>query len=680
MPSVKSANNVIYVNVEYNGYSEGTAEKPYGTISEALENAEDGDTIYIFGGLYQEELIIDKEIVMIGGIDEDETIIDSRFDLRYMVEITADEVTIEGITFSDEDDSMTSPIGALVAIKSDNNRIVGNKFNNTGTYGVYISPSSRDNLVSNNVMNYTKRGIHVDSSSTNDIANNEVHNSSEYGIYLKSSGGNNRLYSNEIHDCPKGIFIDSCENVNLTYNQVNRSEEYAIYISGCTDGFVTNNILEDCQGDGMYLDSEDFFIRNNTVVNNVRGMTIVGSNNIIVNNSFNNLSASGIYVEQGTGNILYLNRFVDNGLSAKDQGDNQWYYENRGNYWGDYNNIDADEDGIGDVFYSKNGIVDKYPLGYFFQPPDRASDPSPEDGEDGVGLDITLEVTVTDPDSDDLTVYFYKITVEDDNTTKSTLIESLSQNPVKHVENDSQVKCIFTLGFDTIFAWYVVVDDGLLQNQSDLFYFSTRSTPPDNDKPFVDIGGPYSGEANIPIQFNGSGSYDADGTIDFYRWNFGDGSSEILDVDPLHTFSNDGEFTVTLTIIDNNGTSNTETALVSISPYVNNPPNASASHPLKGYVGQQIIFTSQSSDPDGDSLSYNWSIDGTNFYGSTASYKFTSAKDYIISLTVSDGEYEVTSASSIKIEKKSDDSPGFEILVMIFAIALVIYYRKRNLK
>lgn len=680
-PLVKSASNEMYVDVSYKGYSDGTAEKPYKTIEQALDNAEDGDTIYIFSGLYQEDFKINKKVVMVGGIDEEETIIDTRFDRRYMVEITADEVTIEGITFSDEDGSMSSPIGALIAIKSDNNRIVGNKFNNTGSYGVYIDPSSSDNLVSNNVMNYTGRGINIDSSSANDLANNEIRNSTEYGIYMTSSGGNNRLYSNMIYDCPKGIFIESCANVNFTYNQIFRSRYYAIHVSECTDGFIINNLMEDCQGDGMYLTSDDFYIRNNTILNNSRGITLLGSHNIIQNNSFKNLSASGIYIQEGNNNILYLNKFRENGVSASDQGNNQWYYDSMGNYWSDYNNIDLDEDGIGDVFYSKNGVVDKYPLGYFLKPPDRASEPSPEDGEDGVGLDITLEVTVTDPDTEeDLTVYFYKVTIEDDNTAKSTLIESLSQNPVKHVQNDTKVQCRFTLGFNRTFVWYVVVDDGLLQNQSDPFYFSTRSTPPNNNKPVVDVGGPYSGEANRPIQFNGSGSYDPDGTIDFYRWNFGDGSSEIIEKKPIHTFSNEGEYTVTLTIIDNNGTSETETTIVNIQPYVNSPPNAKISVKTEAYAKEQVTFTSESSDPNGDALTYNWSIDGEYYNEKTVKHIFSSVGTYIITLAVSDGVYEDISTTQIKIKDKTEQTPGFEILIMIFAIIAILYFKRKNLR
>ena len=37
----------------------GTAEEPFGTIQEAIEKASEGDTLYVFGGRYDEHIIID---------------------------------------------------------------------------------------------------------------------------------------------------------------------------------------------------------------------------------------------------------------------------------------------------------------------------------------------------------------------------------------------------------------------------------------------------------------------------------------------------------------------------------------------------------------------------------------------------------------------------------------------
>jgi hypothetical protein len=89
------------------------------------------------------------------------------------------------------------------------------------------------------------------------------------------------------------------------------------------------------------------------------------------------------------------------------------------------------------------------------------------------------------------------------------------------------------LGFNTTFAWYVVVDDGILENESGPYIFYTRVTPPNNLPPTAEAGGPYSAETNQTLQFDSNGSSDLDGKIDFYRWNFGNGSSEIIKQNPI---------------------------------------------------------------------------------------------------------------------------------------------------
>ncbi len=61
------------------------------------------------------------------------------------------------------------------------------------------------------------------------------------------------------------------------------------------------------------------------------------------------------------------------------------------------------------------------------------------------------------------------------------------------------------------------------------------------------------------IHFDASESYDADGTIVGYLWEFGDGTTA-TGVTADHAYSEVGEYTVTLTVTDNDGDSTSETA------------------------------------------------------------------------------------------------------------------------
>jgi len=83
--------------------------------------------------------------------------------------------------------------------------------------------------------------------------------------------------------------------------------------------------------------------------------------------------------------------------------------------------------------------------------------------------------------------------------------------------------------------------------------------------PVADADGPYNGTIGEPILFDGTGSYDPDGAIVSYEWDFGDGDTGTGPT-PTHAYANDGVYTVTLTVTDNDGLTGTDdtTATVGI--------------------------------------------------------------------------------------------------------------------
>ncbi len=84
-----------------------------------------------------------------------------------------------------------------------------------------------------------------------------------------------------------------------------------------------------------------------------------------------------------------------------------------------------------------------------------------------------------------------------------------------------------------------------------------------NRNPIALPGGPYSGEVLKEIKFDASASYDPDGVISEYNWDFGDGSdlfigSGISGAKPTHVYSQKGTYTVTLTVKDKLGLSSAQ--------------------------------------------------------------------------------------------------------------------------
>lgn len=93
----------------------------------------------------------------------------------------------------------------------------------------------------------------------------------------------------------------------------------------------------------------------------------------------------------------------------------------------------------------------------------------------------------------------------------------------------------------------VTDDDGLADTAA-----TTATILVANQPPVADPGGPYSGVSGQPVHFDGSGSYDPDGTIVAYLWDFGDGSNAV-GAAPVHTYDAPGTYTVTLTVGDDGG-------------------------------------------------------------------------------------------------------------------------------
>ncbi|HEY0765342.1 MAG TPA: PKD domain-containing protein, partial [Pyrinomonadaceae bacterium] len=81
--------------------------------------------------------------------------------------------------------------------------------------------------------------------------------------------------------------------------------------------------------------------------------------------------------------------------------------------------------------------------------------------------------------------------------------------------------------------------------------------------PIAVAGGPYSAQLGQAVTFNSSGSFDPDGTISSYHWNFGDSTSANA-ANPTHTYQTSGLFTATLTVTDNSGLRASATAMVTI--------------------------------------------------------------------------------------------------------------------
>src|SRR6267142_1761568 len=93
--------------------------------------------------------------------------------------------------------------------------------------------------------------------------------------------------------------------------------------------------------------------------------------------------------------------------------------------------------------------------------------------------------------------------------------------------------------------------------------YSASWTSISNQSPVANAGGAYSGATGQTINFNGAGSFDSDGSIVSYAWSFGDGSTG-SSAGPLHGYTANGTYTVSLTVTDNLGAQGSATTTATI--------------------------------------------------------------------------------------------------------------------
>jgi PKD repeat protein len=110
---------------------------------------------------------------------------------------------------------------------------------------------------------------------------------------------------------------------------------------------------------------------------------------------------------------------------------------------------------------------------------------------------------------------------------------------------------------------------------------------------------PTSGVAPLTVTFDSSGSYDPDGTIASYAWNFGDGTPGSTSPGPAHVYSSAGTFTAILTVTDNRGATASNSVMISVNP---DPSSISAPTNLTGSSGRgtaTLTWTDNSSNENG---------------------------------------------------------------------------------
>ncbi len=181
----------------------------------------------------------------------------------------------------------------------------------------------------------------------------------------------------------------------------------------------------------------------------------------------------------------------------------------------------------------------------------------------------------------------------------------------------------------------LIVTDNL--GAKDTAFVAIQVSAPNQAPNAIASATPTSGTTPLNVQFTGSSSNDADGSIASYAWSFGDGGTATT-ANPARTYSTAGNYSARLIVTDNLGAKDTAFVAIQVSA-PNQAPNAIASAtPTSGTAPLNVQFTgSSSTDVDGSIASYAWSFgDGGSATTANPSRTYSTAGNYSARLIVTD--------------------------------------------
>lgn len=240
-------------------YVGGNGSGNYSSIQDAIDNSSSEDTVFVYGGTYDGNLVINKSISLTG-FDKNSTLIIGNMSL-YTILIKSSWVNVSGFTIQNS------------------------------KMGIYIpGPSYLNNHISENIISGNDEGIRLYNSSNNKITQNVINDHQNYGIIFYESSNNN-ISKNYLFNNIKAIFFGRWSNNNTIYN---------------------NNISENKFG--VILDYSFYnFIIKNSITNSERGVSLLDSiNNNVSNNIIEFNDDSGIYLSNSEENIISPNSFSEN--------------------------------------------------------------------------------------------------------------------------------------------------------------------------------------------------------------------------------------------------------------------------------------------------------------------------------------------------------------------------------
>ena len=336
--------------------------QPGESVQAAIDAAAPGDTVEITRGRYPGHLLVAKPLTL-RGIDR--PTIDGELK-ENTISVRAEDVTIEGLIVANSGgDTLYQHAGVYIypgshrAVVRDcdfsytlfglwiekaddvlieNNLITGKRDFDSPRRGngIQLYNTQRARIIGNNI-SFVRDAIYVDVSHDAVFRGNRLHHS-RYGTHYMTSY-RNVWEDNETWYNRGGLALMEVRDQVVRNNRAWGNSDHGIMLRTIQDAVIENNLVAGNQRGFFIYDAEYNEIRGNAVIDNVVGIHLwAGSKN-----------------NQVEGNDFIANREQIRYVAARDM----VWGEKHGNHWSNYLGWDRNGDGVGDVQYEANDMVDR---------------------------------------------------------------------------------------------------------------------------------------------------------------------------------------------------------------------------------------------------------------------------------------------------------------------------------
>jgi len=342
----KSTVTSIYVDDDNsNGPWDGTIDHPYKLIQDAIDAAHQKDTITVSKGYYRENIVLNKELIVIGS-DPTATIIDGG-QKNSSVIISVDNCTFQGFQLINCSFEYLSFEHCLILISSDNNTIKNNLFSLRATHDFLSIAALQINQGDNNQIN-------------GNIFISDKNISRNHAIFLNGTCQNTHIINNLIHGFDSGLTdTDRTVKILVEKNQVT-DNVFGLELFGSNYLIYENNISFNTATGLIEYEGTNNTISNNTFIENGHNNGVGGAPGIMIyraaeslfifHNDFIHNAGPGVYVYMSYHNKIAQNNFINNGWNYnQEKKPNAFFYTHiknifkvndwDGNYWSPSSNL-----------------------------------------------------------------------------------------------------------------------------------------------------------------------------------------------------------------------------------------------------------------------------------------------------------------------------------------------------